>query len=123
MDVAFLSTQRLVQTFLARWVSEGYDESVANYIVPNQATLAEIHEEGAVLLAALEGEADAEEDIEDAEFVLEQVGIYEILLSTLVADIGTRGFQNTGLEGSMRIAINALENSVVVRDNPNLYVS
>jgi HAMP domain-containing protein/putative methionine-R-sulfoxide reductase with GAF domain len=123
MEVSFLNTQRLVQTFLARWVVEGYDESVANYIVPNQATLAEIRAEGEILLAALEGETDAEQDIEDVEFVLQQVGIYEILLSTLVADIGTRGFKNTGLEGSMRIAINALENSVAVRENPTLYIS
>src|SRR5688572_15223914 len=36
MEVSFLNARRLVQTFLARWVSDGYDESVANYIVPNQ---------------------------------------------------------------------------------------
>jgi putative methionine-R-sulfoxide reductase with GAF domain/HAMP domain-containing protein len=123
MEVSFLNARRLVQTFLARWSVDGYDASVANYIVPNQATLAELRAQGATLLAALEGEGDAEEDIEDVEVVLRQVDEYEILLNSLVADIGVRGFESTGLEGSMRIAAAALENAVVVRENPNLYVS
>lgn len=119
LNTNFLLARVDERTFVERQGPEGFEESYNAYILENQEHI----------LAALDGVGHLNTDIVDEteQVVLarldENLHTYEQHLEQIVAGLETRGYVDTGLEGSFRATIQDIEATLETLNDDSLIVA
>jgi PAS domain S-box-containing protein len=122
LSADLLTARRHEKDFLARWTAEGFGAAYANYVVPNKAAVAEIHEhidELAALAPVVEkdkgviarGQYEA-----DLDTLSKSIDLYEQNFLNTVQLLKEKGFQDTGLEGEFRADVHNIEDRIYDRE-------
>ena len=124
VNTDLLTARRHEKDFLARWQAEGFENAYANYIVPHQESIAEIHEH----IVTLQGFGErVEEDLGtsypqaqfDAEMATldQSINLYDQNFQKTVQLLQEKGFKDTGLEGEFRNAVHEIEDRIYGRES------
>jgi len=119
-----LTARRHEKDFLARWTIEGFDTAYANYVVTNQAAVAEIFDHidqlstfAPVVGQDLSSTYPQSQYESDLSVLKESTNTYDQDFQKTVQLIKERGFQDTGLEGQFRTDVHAFEDKIIGRDD------
>jgi len=121
MSADLLTARRHEKDFTARWTTEGFDTAYANYVIPNQQAVAEIHDhinELAAFAPVVEQDkgAAARAQYESDLATLDQsIDLYEQNFLNTVRLLQEKGFQDTGLEGQFRTDVHNIEDRIYDR--------
>ena len=118
-----LTARRHEKDFLLRWEDQGFETAYQNYVIPNQGTVAAMFENinSMSSFAPAIGETFAETYSQaqyeaDLAILTEATELYEQEFQNTVQLIQEKGFQDTGLEGEFRRAVQAVESQVSDRE-------
>ena len=123
LNADLLTARRHEKDFLGRWQVEGFATAYANYVVPHQEAIAEIHEHIVILQGfgeIVEGDLGtsyprAQFDAEIA--TLDQgINLYDQNFQKTVQLLQEKGFKDTGLEGEFRNAVHEIEDRIYERE-------
>ena len=117
-----LTARRHEKDFLARWQNEGFDTAYANYIVPHQEAISEIHEHiselagfGEIVEGDLGASYSRNQFDADVATLEQSVNLYDQNFQKTVQLLREKGFQDTGLEGQFRTAAHEIEDRIYDR--------
>jgi len=123
MNGDLLTARRHEKDFLARWQTEGFETAYANYVVPHQESIVEIHEHLGILTGFGETvEGDLGSSYPRVQFdadmaALEQsINLYDQNFQKTVKLLQEKGFKDTGLEGEFRTAVHEIEDRIYERE-------
>ena len=118
-----LTARRHEKDFLLRWEDQGFETAYQNYVIPNQGTVAGMiqHINEMSSFASTVGETFSETYTQaqyqsDLGILRESVDLYEREFQNTVRLIEEKGFQDTGLEGEFRIAVQNIEARILDRE-------
>lgn len=118
-----LTARRHEKDFLLRWQDQGFDTAYANYAVPNQEAVDAMlgHIDNMEQFGAAVGETFSETYSQaqyqiDLLVLKEATELYDLEFQKTVQLIQERGFQDTGLEGEFRTAVQAIETRILNRE-------
>ena len=125
LNSQLLEARRREKDFLLRWQTEGFETAYDSYVVPNQQHTANMKETLKTLeaLAPFLGQANLA-GVSQAQYeaniaaMNEDILIYEQSFTSVVDLIEERGFVDTGLEGELRTAVQAIEAKVLGVEDP-----
>jgi GAF domain-containing protein/HAMP domain-containing protein len=114
--------RELEQQFLLNWQEQGFVEAREAYIVPLLKNIVTLREEltqldrfASVVGSELGPEAQTQFEA-DLKLMQDDLRLYEQSLYTLLQSVQLRGFEDTGFEGQLRVAVQTLETRVYDRE-------